>query len=434
MASAGQVDGSTVVRREEIVDKTKPFSIPKALVMKAYRLVKANRGAAGVDRQSLEDFEAHGKDNLYKLWNRLVSGSYFPPPVRSVSIPKKQGGERILGVPTVADRIGQMVVKLLWEPAVERHFLPDSYGYRPRKSALEAVGITRRRCWKYDWVLEFDICGLFDNIPHDLLMKAVRYHTKEKWIVMYIERWLKAPMQAPDGTLQERTKGTPQGGVLSPVLANLFLHYAFDAWMQRKHSQVPWCRYADDGLLHCQTEGQAKNLKGELRERFAECGLQLHPEKTKIVYCKDGTRRKEYPEVQFDFLGYAFRPRIVKNRKDGNIFASYTPAVSKTAQKAMCALIRGSGVRNQTERSLVDISRQWDPILRGWLQYYGKFCPTAMDPVLRHFNRTLVKWAMGKYKRLKGHKTQASLYIQAISKHQRDLFVHWQSGNVSVVG
>lgn len=415
------------------MDQTRPYSIPKMLVMKAYRLVKANGGTVGVDRQSLEDFEANRKNNLYKLWNRLSSGSYFPPPVRSVNIPKKQGGERVLGVPTVADRIGQMVIKLLWEPQVEQHFLPDSYGYRPNKSALDAIGITRQRCWRYDWVLEFDICGLFDNIPHDLLMKAVRHHTQEKWIVMSIERWLKAPLQKPDGMLQERTKGIPQGGVISPVLSNLFLHYTFDVWMQRTYPHVPWCRYADDGLLHCRQEGQAKCLKEKLQQRFAACGLQLHPEKTRIVYCKDETRRKKYRAVDMHFLGYTFRPRIVRNCKDGSLFTSYTPAVSKAAKKSMCALVRKSGVRNQTEWSLDDISKQWNPILRGWLQYYGTYCPTAMNSVLRHFHWTLVKWAMHKYRRLRGRKTRANLYIQAISKHRRDLFVHWQKRKVDEV-
>jgi RNA-directed DNA polymerase len=239
--------------------ETKPFIISKPLVLEAFKSIKANGGVAGVDRQSLLDFEEDLKNNLYKLWNRLSSGSYFPPPVKAVPIPKRSGGERILGVPTVADRIAQMVVKLMFEPQVEPYFLPDSYGYRPRKSALDAVELTRQRCWQYDWLLEYDICGLFDNLDHTLLMKAVKKHTDNKWIILYIERWLKTPMQLPDGSLQERPKGIMQGGVISPLLSNLFLHYVFDVWMKKKHSNIPWCRYADDGLAHCKTEQQAQN-------------------------------------------------------------------------------------------------------------------------------------------------------------------------------
>lgn len=236
------------------MSETKSFIISKQLVVKAFRLIKANGGSAGVDQQSLADFELNLKDNLYKLWNRLSSGSYFPPPVRAVPIPKKTGGERILGVPTVADRIAQMVIKLIFEPCVEPHFLSDSYGYRPNKSALDAVGITRQRCWQYDWVVEFDIKGLFDNLDHSLLLKAVKKHTNEKWVLLYIERWLKAPMQLPNGVLQERNKGVPQGGVISPVLSNLFLHYVFDIWMKRNQPSVPWCRYADDGVPRTQAK------------------------------------------------------------------------------------------------------------------------------------------------------------------------------------
>ncbi len=412
------------------MSKTKPFTISKQLVMQAYRLVRANRGAAGVDQQSLDDFAVKLKDNLYKLWNRMSSGSYFPPPVKAVSIPKKTGGERILGVPTVADRIAQMVVKLVFEPKVEPHFLPDSYGYRPGKSALDAIGVTRRRCWDYNWVLEFDIRGLFDNIPHDLLLKAVRHHTNNPWVVLYIERWLKAPLQQTDGTLVERTKGTPQGGVVSPVLANLFLHYAFDAWMQRNRPGVPWCRYADDGLVHCRSERQARDLGKALERRFKECGLELHPEKTKIVYCKDGSRKGKYPCISFDFLGYTFRPRLVKNRKRDSIFVSFTPAVSKTAMNSMRSRIRRSNIRNRSDLGLNAIARWFNPILRGWLEYYGRYRPSAMYPVLSHFNNTLVAWARRKYKRLQRHKTRAGRFIENISERDPHLFEHWKRGMV----
>jgi len=311
----------------------KPFKIDKRRVYEAYKAVKSNGGAAGVDRQTIEQFEADLGGNLYKIWNRMSSGTYFPPPVLAVSIPKKSGGQRILGVPTVSDRIAQMVVKQLIEPDLDPIFLPDSYGYRPRKSALDAVGATRERCWKYNWVLEFDIKGLFDNIDHELLLRAVRKHVKYKWALLYIERWLTAPMEQ-GGNRIERTRGTPQGGVVSPILSNLFLHYTFDLWMRRAHPDLPWCRYADDGLVHCRTEQEAEALRAELQVRLAECRLELHPTKTKIVYCKDGKRKGMYPNVGFDFLGYGFRPRLVRSSRNGELFCSFTPAVSSSALKA----------------------------------------------------------------------------------------------------
>jgi RNA-directed DNA polymerase len=409
---------------------TKPFIIDKWLVYEAYKAVKANAGAAGVDQQSIEDFETDLKGNLYKIWNRMSSGSYFPPPVKAVAIVKKNGGERILGIPTVADRVAQMVVKQVIEPMIEPSFLPDSYGYRPGKSALDAVGITRERCWRYDWLLEFDVKGLFDNIDHTLLQRALKKHVECEWAMLYIERWLEAPLQLADGTRVERTRGTPQGGVVSPVLANLFLHYAFDVWMKRTFPQLPWCRYADDGLVHCRTEQEAQAVKQALQARFEQCGLELHPAKTKIVYCKDGSRKGKYPNTKFDFLGYTFRPRVVKNRKRNSLFVNFTPAVSTAALKTMRQTTRKLNYRNRTELSLEDISRLYNPVLRGWLEYYGRFSPSAMYPVLRHFNMTLVAWAMRKYRRLKGHKTRASLFLEGIAERQPHLFVHWQRGMV----
>ena len=278
----------------------KPFNITKKQVYEAYKAVKSNQGAAGVDKETIEQFESNLQGNLYKLWNRMSSGSYFPPPVRAVSIPKKSGGERILGVPTVADRVAQMVVKQLIEPDLDPIFLADSYGYRPGKSALDAIGVTRERCWRYNWVLEFDIKGLFDNIDHELLLRAVRKHVKCKWALLYIERWLTAPMELVDGTRVERTRGTPQGGVISPILANLFMHYTFDLWMARTFPELPWCRYADDGLVHCRVEHEAERVKAALQARLTECHLEIHPTKTRIVYCKDGKRKGEYPNTKFD--------------------------------------------------------------------------------------------------------------------------------------
>ena len=378
-------------------------------MVRAYKLVKANAGSAGVDEQSLTDFEGKLKDNLYKLWNRLSSGSYFPPPVKAVAILKKSGSQRILGIPTVSDRIAQMVVKLVLEPELEPHFLEDSYGYRPNKSALEAIGITRQRCWQYGWLLEFDIKGLFDNIPHSLLMKAVHHHTQCNWVVLYIERWLKAPIQYSDRRIEERNQGTPQGGVISPLLSNLYLHYVFDKWMQRQHVEKPWCRYADDGLVHCKTRIEAETLLEELKQRFAECGLELHSDKTRIVCCN--VKDKQYPTKSFDFLGYTFRPRLVTNQQNNTLFIGFTPAVSKTAVKAMRQETKRCKWHLRSELSLEEIAQSYNPVLKGWFNYYGKYTPDGLRPVARHFNNVLVKWVMRKYLRFKGHKIKAIRYL-----------------------
>lgn len=410
--------------------ETKPFDISRNLVMQAFKLVKENAGGAGVDQQTLKDFEMNLKNNLYKIWNRMSSGSYFPPPVKAVPIPKKTGGERILGVPTVEDRVAQMVVKLIFEPEVEPYFLPDSYGYRPDKSALDAIRITRQRCWNYDWVLEFDIKGLFDNLDHELLMKAVNRHTINKMVILYIERWLKAPIKMADGSLKSRSRGVPQGGVISPVLSNLFLHYVFDTWISKNYPEIPWCRYADDGLAHCNTEIQAKELLNSLHKRFNECKLELHPDKTKIIYCKDGSRKRNYSQIEFDFLGYNFKRRIVKNTKKNSLFINFVPAVSKKAIKSMRAKVRKSDLRNRTDLELKDIARWYNPILRGWIQYYGSFYRSALYPVLRHFNMTLVAWVRRKYKKFQRHKTRATKFLEAISEKESHLFAHWKIGMV----
>jgi group II intron reverse transcriptase/maturase len=414
------------------MQQNKPFHIEKRWVYEAYQAIRSNGKAAGVDGQTLEQFEADLSGNLYKIWNRMSSGTYFPPPVRAVPIPKKSGGERILGVPTVADRVAQMVVKRAIESTLESIFLADSYGYRPNKSALDAVGATRERCWKYDWVLEFDIRGLFDNIDHELLLRAVRKHVTCKWALLYIERWLKAPMVKEDGTTMERSCGTPQGGVVSPILANLFLHYAFDLWMTRTHPDLPWCRYADDGLVHCRSEQEAEALKAELQARLAECRLEMHPTKTKVVYCKDGKRRGKYPTVKFDFLGYCFRPRLVRRFRDNALFCGFNPAVSASAMKAMRKAIRDLNLRRQPQLSLQDIARQLNPLLRGWIGYYGRYAPSALYPLLRYVNHTLVAWAMRKLKRFKGHKILAGRFFERLAKERSDLFVHWHNGMVGV--
>jgi RNA-directed DNA polymerase len=410
------------------ISTNKPFHIEKKRVYEAYKAVKSNRGAAGADGQTLKAFEKDLKGNLYRIWNRMSSGCYFPPPVRAVSIPKKSGGgERILGVPTVGDRIAQMVVKQLIEPDLEPIFQPDSYGYRPGKSALDAVEVTRKRCWKYDWVLEFDIKGLFDNLPHDLLLKAVRKHVTCPWALLYIERWLTAPMDK-DGVIIERTRGTPQGGVISPILSNLFLHYAFDLWMGRAHPDLPWCRYADDGLVHCRTEHEAQALKASLQVRLAECGLEMHPTKSKIVYCKDSNRKGSYTNVTFDFLGYCFRPRRAENKRNATVFCAFLPAVSPSALKSMRATIRDLDIRRRTHVSMADIAQQLNPILRGWIEYYGRYTRAALGPILRYVNLTLRAWLMRKFKRYKGHKTKAGVFLRRLAQESPALYAHWKIG------
>lgn len=409
------------------MDKTKSYEISKTVVWEAYKRVKANKGAAGIDDESIEEFELKLKDNLYKIWNRMSAGSYFPPAVKAVEIPKKNGGKRILGVPTVADRIAQMTVKMYFEPLVEPHFHPDSYGYRPNKSAIDAVSVTRQRCWRYNWVLEFDIKGLFDNIDHELLMKAVNKHTDSKWIILYIERWLKAPFQTKEGKIQERKAGTPQGGVISPVLANLFMHYAFDRWMESNFLQNPFARYADDAVVHCKTKEEAENLLEKLKQRFKECKLELHPDKTRIVYCKDDDRTGNHPEIKFDFLGYTFRPRRSKN-KYGKHFVNFTPAVSNKAMKAMRQEIRQWRIHLKPDKELMDISNMFNPVVRGWINYYGRFYKSGMYPVLRHVNRALVHWAKRKYKKLERHKKRAENWMGRIARQQPKLFAHWQIG------
>lgn len=415
------------------MEKAKSFDISKHVVWEAYKRVKASKGAAGIDEESIAVFEERLKDNLYRIWNRMSSGSYFPPPVKVVEIPKKSGGKRILGVPTVADRIAQMVAKMYLEPKVEPYFHPDSYGYRPGKSALEAVAVTRERCWRYDWLLEFDIRSLFDSIDHELLLRAVKTHTDCKWLILYIERWLKAPFQREDGQVIERRAGTPQGGVISPLLANLFLHYVFDLWMKRNRPQNPWARYADDGVAHCRTRGEAEELLGQLHRRFRECGLELHPDKTRIVYCKDDDRRGDFPEIKFDFLGYTFRPRRSKSRH-GKFFINFTPGVSNEACKEMRQIIRRWRLHLKPDKALEDFSRMFNPVLRGWINYYGRFYKSAMYPVLRHMNGALILWAQRKYKRLNRHRRRAEYWLGRVARREPQLFAHWRMGILPAAG
>lgn len=406
--------------------ETKPFNISKRAVVIAYEKVKANKGTYGVDGQSIEDFEENLKNNLYKIWNRMSSGSYFPKPVKAVAIPKKSGGTRLLGIPTVEDRIAQMVVKLYFEPEVEPMFYEDSYGYRPNKSAIQALDVTRKRCWRKDWVLEFDIKGLFDNIKHDILIKMVKKHTKEEWIILYIQRWLTAPFQMENGELVPRNSGTPQGGVISPVLANLFLHYVFDDFITKEFRTIPWARYADDGITHCVSLKQAKYLQRRLQERFEEYGLQLNLDKTKIVYCKDDDRKGDYPNISFDFLGYTFKPRGAKS-KFGKYFTSFLPAIADKAKKSIRREVRSWRVQLKVDKDLWDISSMFNKKIQGWINYYSHFYKTEMYAVLRYINNALVKWVRRKYKKRK-HRRRAEYWLGSIAKRDRNLFAHWKMG------
>ena len=408
--------------------KEKPFVISKRIVWDAYERVKANQGAAGVDGESIAEFEADLKGNLYKLWNRLSSGSYFPPPVRAVEIPKAGGrGVRVLGVPTVADRIAQTVVRLYLEPELEPHFHPDSYGYRPGRSALAAVGRCRERCWRYDWLIDFDLRSFFDSLDHALVLKAVAKHTDLRWVLLYVERWLQAPLQREDGTLVQRDRGTPQGSAISPLLANLFLHYAFDLWIARVFPDVPFERYADDAVAHCATKAQAEMVRAAVAERMAEVDLELNLDKTRIVYCKDADRRGSHEHERFDFLGYTFRPRLSRS-KFGKHFVNFSPAVSDDAKKAIGREIRSWRINCRSDKTLTDLARMFNPIVQGWINYYGRFYKSMLYPVLRRINEYLIRWAMRKYKRLRGHLTRAVEWLAGVARREPNLFAHWRFG------
>jgi RNA-directed DNA polymerase len=408
----------------------KPFQISKWKVWEAYERVKANKGAAGVDEQSIAEFETDRDRNLYKIWNRMSSGSYFPPPVKAVEIPKAGGkGVRLLGVPTVADRVAQTVARLYLEPQVEPVFHPDSYGYRPGKSALDAVAACRQRCWRADWVIDMDIRAFFDTVPWDLVRKAVAHHIApgQRWILLYVERWLKAPLQQADGTLVARDRGTPQGSAISPLIANLFMHYAFDAWMAREFPGIRFERYCDDVVVHCASEKQARHMRAAIAARLAEVGLELHPGKTRIIYCKDADRRGDHEVTSFTFLGYEFRPRLAKNRH-GKHFVSFLPAVSRDAMKAMGAEIRSWHWAKRSDKSLGDLALMFNSVVQGWINYYGRFYRSRLLYFLRGLNRHLMRWACRKYKRLKRRERRAMAWLAEIARRSPHLFAHWRLG------
>jgi RNA-directed DNA polymerase len=404
----------------------KPFDISKRLVWQAWKQVKAKKGAAGVDGQSIADFEADLGNNLYRIWNRMSSGTYFPPPVRAVEIPKASGGTRMLGVPTVGDRVAQTVAALALEPRTESIFHEDSYGYRPGRGPLDAVAKCRQRCWEKDWLIDLDVQKFFDSVPWDLMVKAVQANTthEQRWIVLYVKRWLAAPILMPDGRLADRDRGTPQGSAVSPVLANLFMHYAFDTWLERQFPAVRFERYADDAVVHCATERQAKEVLAALDARMAEVGLRLHPAKTKIVYCKDRKRRLSHEHTSFTFLQYTFRVRKAPTRDGTSMFAAFLPAVSKDALKRMSEEVRSWRIHLRTTTDLAELAAWINPVVSGWMNYYGRFYRTELNALLRRINTYLVRWARRKFRRLRSFK-KAKRWWHGLLQRQPALFAHW---------
>lgn len=399
------------------------YSISKHLVYAAWLKVKANRGVAGADNVSIELFENNLKNELFKLWNRMSSGSYMAPPVKRVEIAKSDGKRRPLGIPTVADRVAQMVVKMTLEPEWDSKFHSSSYGYRPKRSAHHAVQAARANCWKYSWVIDLDIKGFFDNLSHDQLQKFVAQATDNSWCKLYIKRWITAGVQMPSGDIQQAEKGTPQGGVISPLLANLYLHKVFDSWMQKYFPQNPFERYADDVVCHCRTEREAQQLLGAISERMQRFDLTLHPEKTKIVYCGRGKIKRTLAQ-SFDFLGFTFRRRTAR-RKDGKLFPSFAPAISNKAKKAIVNTMRAWSVRRLSALSIVTLSKKLNPQIRGWLNYYGAFYSSALQGIREAIECRLTKWVKGKYPQKRSRRLKAYSWLKQIKQWRPTLFAHW---------
>lgn len=408
--------------------ETKSLPITKRMVWEAYKQVRSNKGAAGIDQETLDMYKERLSDNLYILWNRLSSGSYFPPPVLEVEIPKDDGRKRKLGIPTVSDRIAQQVVKTYLEPRFEAEFSPHSYGYRPNKDAHQALDAVRMNVRDYWWAIDMDITGFFDNMSHKLLMKAVDKHVEEKWAKMYIKRWLEAPIEDKDGNRRYRDgTGTPQGGVISPLLANLFLHYALDRWLEMNYPSLKFVRYADDAIVHCHTLKQAEHLLSAIQNRMQECGLEVNEKKSKIAYCKKAGRKAPYKTVSFDFLGYTFQPRSTGS-KTGRMFLGFDCAISTKSRKKITEVFRDSRFHKWTLSDITRIADEFNPKIRGWINYYGRFRKYSLMKIFRIFHRRLMLWAVNRYKRFNGSMRKAGRWLYELSREQTDLFVHWQHG------
>jgi RNA-directed DNA polymerase len=397
------------------------------MVWNSYLKVVAKDGGAGIDRESIEMFNEKMVDNLYKLWNRMTSGSYFPPPVRTVLIPKKQGGKRPLGIPTVSDRIAQGVVKDYLEPAMEAIFHPSSFGYRPGRSAHGALEQCRSNCLEKAWVLDVDIKGFFDNISHKTMMELLSQHTQEKWVLMYVERWLKAGVEQEDGSIVARTKGTPQGGVISPLLANLYLHHAFDQWMEVTHSQYSFERYADDIVIHCGSKAEAEGMRIELETRMQEFELTLHPEKTKIVYCKNYQRPERHDNESFTFLSYSFQSRSIRS-KFGKLkrIIVFSPAICNAAKTSIRTAIKAVLRPQWSTQTLAWFSEKLNPKIRGWINYYSRFNRDEAHGVFYYLNELIRKWIKNTYK-IRGKDRLYKKY-QLIQAENPLLFYHWKLG------
>lgn len=409
--------------------ETKSIPIAKRMVWEAYKKVRKNKGAAGIDNETIAMYEERLDDNLYILWNRMSSGSYFPISVLEVEIPKDDGKKkRKLGIPTVNDRVAQQVVKSYLEPRFEALFSIRSYGYRPLRCAHQAIEQVRKKVRKFHWVIDMDISGFFDNMSHELLMKAVDRHVKEKWAKMYIERWLQSTIEDRKGNKRQRCgKGTPQGGVISPLLANLFLHYAFDRWFEINYPNLSFARYADDLVVHCNTQEEAEEVLKAIKKRLGDCMLELNEQKTKIVYCKKDHRNEKFKTVKFDFLGYSFQPRPTRNR-EGEVFLGFDCAISRKSEKKIADAIRKSEFHRRTDLSIYHIAGDFNPKIRGWINYYGKFRLSMLMRIFRIFNWRLIKWAARKYKRFNRSMHNAGCWLRNLAKCYPGLFIHWQYG------